>query len=179
MQIINKIIFLFILVFNAININLYAADKSAQMVYAEKFGAYISAPPGWIYVPANANDEKLGILALYKIKNKSINDSQIIIQMIPKIDPRNNLEIQIKNDKDRNLQGGGKFLRTEFIKTNSDISSCINAWTYPTNNNFIGIVPTEMGTLIVGGYSMKKNLDNETKIAVEQIIKDVKFLKIM
>lgn len=155
------------------------AEKNIQFVYDENLGAYISAPPGWVYYPANSNDNKLGILALYRIKDKSINDSQIAIQMIPQKFSAHMLEKEIQNDKKRNLNGGGKFLGTESIYTKTNVLSLINQWSYPTNNNFIGIVPSDNGCLLVGGYSMKKSLDRETRVAVEYIMKNAKFINVV
>jgi hypothetical protein len=155
------------------------AEQSIQFVYEGNLGAYISAPPGWVHYPANSNDDRLGILTLYRIKNKSINDAQIAIQMIPQKSSKNMLENEIKNDKKRNLNAGGKFLGTEPIGIKNNGSASINLWSYPTNNNFIGIATSENGSLIVGGYSMKKDLDKETKIAVEHIIKNAKFVNVI
>lgn len=150
--------------------------QTGQIINAGNFSALISAPPGWVYFPGDEIDGKMGVLALYKLENKSRNEAQILIQVIPLKYTKNMLEVQIQEDKKRNLNSGGKFKGTKFLITSSNIQSAIDLWSYPTNSNSIGIVPSDEGVLIVGGYSMNKNLDKKTNDAVLNIIKNVKFI---
>ena len=171
----SKILLIF---FSVANINSTAATtkQTVQTIYAGSFSALISTPPGWVYFSGDADDEKMGVLALYKLGNKSRNEAQILVQAIPLKYTKNMLEIQIQDDKKRNLNSSGNFNGTKFFKTRSGIQAAIDSWTYPTNNNFIGIVPSDEGVLIVGGYSMNKDFDKQTQDAVQLIMKNAKFM---
>lgn len=152
-----------------------AAAQAVQMVYVGNVAALISTPPGWTYVPAEPYD-KDGILAFYKINKMSLNDAQIVVQMRPQKSKKNELDIQIGIDKKVNGTSGGKFVESQFLTTNAGVSASINLWSYPTNNNFIGIVPSEKSLVIIGGFSMHKKFDKNTRKAVEHIVKNIKFM---
>jgi hypothetical protein len=176
MRLFSKITLLILFSVADINSATATTKQAGQIIYAGNFSALISAPPGWVNFPSDADADKMGVLALYKLENKSINEAQILIQVIPMRNIKNMLEIQIQEDKKRNLKDGAKLNGTKFLKTSSGIQSAINFWAYPTNNNSIGIVPSDEGVLIVGGYSMKKEFDKKTQDAVQLIMKNVKFI---